>query len=110
MLHLRPNDLTLVHELIARHLPAEVAVWAYGSRVNGNHHEGSDLDLVLRTPDLAPLPGRLLAAFREALTDSNLPIFVDAHDWATLPAAFRPSILNRYEVLRPGAPAPAVPA
>ncbi|GAB3653001.1 nucleotidyltransferase domain-containing protein [Hymenobacter agri] len=110
MLHLRPKDLTLVHELIARYLPAEVAVWAYGSRVNGNYHEGSDLDLVLRAPGLAPLPGRLLAAFREALTDSNLPIFVDTHDWATLPAAFHPRILNCYEVLRLGAPASALPA
>ncbi|MFN5236631.1 MAG: nucleotidyltransferase domain-containing protein [Bacteroidota bacterium] len=25
-------------------------VWAYGSRVNGDAHEGSDLDLVIRTP------------------------------------------------------------
>ncbi|MBU6123215.1 nucleotidyltransferase family protein [Hymenobacter siberiensis] len=110
MLHLRPKDLALVHDLIARHLPAEVAVWAYGSRVNGNHHEGSDLDLVLRTPDLTPLPGRLLAGFREALTESNLPIFVDTHDWATLPESFHPRILNRYEVVRPCAPVPAVTA
>ncbi|MDQ2794078.1 MAG: nucleotidyltransferase domain-containing protein [Bacteroidota bacterium] len=109
MLHLRPKDLALVHDLIARHLPGEVAVWAYGSRVNGNHHEGSDLDLVLRAPDLAVLPGRLLAGFREALTESNLPIFVDAHDWATLPEAFHPRILHRYEVVRPGALATAVP-
>lgn len=103
MLHLRPKDLALVHELIARHLPAEVAVWAYGSRVNGDHYEASDLDLVLRTPTLTPLPGRVLSEFREALTDSNLPIFVDTHDWATLPASFHPRILARYEVVRPGA-------
>jgi predicted nucleotidyltransferase len=109
MLDLRSKDLTLLHDLMARHLPAEVAVWAYGSRVNGNNHEASDLDLVLRTPDLTPLPGHLLSEFREALTDSNLPIFVDAHDWATLPASFHPRILARYEVVRPSAPAPAVP-
>ena len=110
MLHLNPRYVAMLHALIARHLPAEVAVWAYGSRVNGNHHEASDLDLVLRTPDLTALPSRLLAGFREALTDSNLPIFVDAHDWATLPESFHPRILNRYEVVRPGTPAPAVPA
>lgn len=110
MLDLRPKDLTLVHDLIARHLPAEVAVWAYGSRVNGNHHEASDLDLVLRGADLNALPAGVLGRFREALTDSNLPIFVDAHDWATLPASFHPRILARYEVVRPGAFAPAVPA
>ena len=109
MLDLNPRYVAMLHDLMARHLPAEVAVWAYGSRVNGNHHEGSDLDLVLRTTDLTALPDRLLSEFREALTDSNLPIFVDTHDWATLPASFHPRILARYEVLRPGAAAPAVP-
>ncbi|GAA3978453.1 nucleotidyltransferase domain-containing protein [Hymenobacter antarcticus] len=110
MLDLRPKDLTLLHDLMARHLPAEVAVWAYGSRVNGNAYEGSDLDLVLRTPDLAALPAGRLSRFREALTDSNLPIFVDTHDWALLPESFHPRILARYEVVRPGVPALAVPA
>ena len=110
MLDLRPKDLTLLHELIARHLPASVAVWAYGSRVNGNNHEGSDLDLVLRSPDLTELPARVAARFREALTDSNLPIFVDVHDWALLPAAFHPRILTRYEVVRPGVALTAEPA
>ena len=34
-------------------------VWAYGSRVNGRAHEGSDLDLVIRSPNAA-LPHRTL--------------------------------------------------
>ncbi|MGY3090085.1 putative nucleotidyltransferase [Hymenobacter sp. UYAg731] len=108
MLALNPRYVAMLQDLMARHLPAEVAVWAYGSRVNGDHYEASDLDLVLRTPDLTPLPGRPLAGFREALTESNLPIFVDTHDWATLPESFHPRILSRYEVVRPGTPAPAV--
>lgn len=100
MLHLRPKDLALLHELIARHLPPAVAVWAYGSRVNGDAHDGSDLDLVLRGPGLQALPAGVASCFREALTDSNLPIFVDVHDWALLPASFHPRILTRYEVVR----------
>ena len=110
MLHLRPKDLALVYELMARNLPAEVAVWAYGSRVNGDNHEGSDLDLVLRGPGLMALPAGLLGRFREVLTESNLPIFVDAHDWALLPESFHLRILNRYEVLRPGVALTAEPA
>lgn len=106
MLNLRPKDLTLLHELMARHLPAEVAVWAYGSRVNGNNHEGSDLDLVLRTADLQALATGVASRFREALTESNLPIFVDVHDWALLPSSFHPRILTRYEVVRAGAAMP----
>ncbi|MCY3777616.1 MAG: nucleotidyltransferase domain-containing protein, partial [Candidatus Aminicenantes bacterium] len=40
--------------LLREHVP-DVEVWAYGSRVNGQSHEGSDLDLVLRSPTLEPL-------------------------------------------------------
>ena len=108
MLDLNPRYLAMLHELIVRCLPPAVAVWAYGSRVNGNAHDGSDL--VLCTPDLAALPTRVLGRFRDALTDSNLPIFVDAHNWATLPASFYPRILARYEVLRPGVALAAQPA
>lgn len=103
MLDLNPRYVAMLHDLMARHLPPEVAVWAYGSRVNGNAHDGSDLDLVLRTPDLQALPASVASRFREALTDSNLPIFVDVHDWALLPSSFHPRILARYEVLHPGA-------
>ena len=99
MLHLNPRYVAMLHDLMARHLPAEVAVWAYGSRVNGNAHEGSDLDLVLRGPDLQALPAGVASRFREALTESNLPIFVDVHDWALLPPSFHPRILTRYEAL-----------
>ncbi len=102
MLDLRPQDLALLHQLIARHLPPAVAVWAYGSRVNGNAHAGSDLDLVLRGPNLQALPAGVASRLREALTESNLPIFVDVHDWALLPVGFHPRILTRYEVVRPG--------
>lgn len=109
MLDLNPRYVTMLHELIARHLPPDVAVWAYGSRVNGNAHDGSDLDLVLRGADLQALPAGVASRFREALTESNLPIFVDVHDWALLPVSFHPRILTRYEVVRPG-PAVAIPA
>ncbi|OGX85858.1 hypothetical protein BEN47_14195 [Hymenobacter lapidarius] len=109
MLDFRPQDLSLLQRLAGQYLAQDVAVWAYGSRVNGDAHEGSDLDLVLRAPNLVPLPDGMPARFREALTDSNLPIFVDVHDWALLPASFHPKILNRYKVLRPSS-AVAVPA
>ena len=103
MLDLNPRYVAMLHDLMAQHPRLEVAVWAYGSRVNGNAHDDSDLDLVLRSPDLQALPAGVASCFREALTDSNLPIFVDVHDWALLPDSFHPRILVRYEILRPGA-------
>lgn len=98
---LRPKDLRLLEQLMATYLPPSVAVWAYGSRVNGDAYEGSDLDLVLREAHLQEIPIAVFGRFRDALSESNLPILVDIHDWTRLPERFHERILARYEVLRP---------
>ena len=41
---------------IAKKFLQELEIWAYGSRVDGTAHETSDLDLVLRSKDLKPIP------------------------------------------------------
>ena len=91
----------MLEEMLGRLLPPEAEVWAYGSRVTGEAHEASDLDLVVRGPNLRPLPAQRISLLRTVLTDSNLPLLVDIHDWATLPVSFHERILARYEVLRP---------
>ena len=48
-LHLSPKHRAEIEALLRKHLP-DVEVWAYGSRVTGRSHDGSDLDLVLRGP------------------------------------------------------------
>lgn len=48
-LQLAPHYLDLLRELLRTYVP-HTQVWAYGSRVTGGAHEGSDLDLVLRNP------------------------------------------------------------
>ena len=50
-LHLLLRHRERLEALLREHLPG-VEVWAYGSRVNGRSHDGSDLDLVLRGPGL----------------------------------------------------------
>ena len=74
-------------------------VWAYGSRVKGNNHAGSDLDLALRGPTLEPL-GKEYPELIRALEQSNIPILVQAHDWARLPESFRREIERRYVVVQ----------
>jgi predicted nucleotidyltransferase len=86
-------------DLLRRHVP-QAEVWAYGSRVNGGAHEGSDLDLVLRHPDDETCRIHALDAAREALQDSALPILVELHDWADLPASFRREIEARHIVIQ----------
>lgn len=98
-LFLREQDKQELLRLLARHLP-DVTAWAYGSRVNGGAHEGSDLDIVLRSPDLSPIPLEELRAFVQAVRDSNIPILVEARDWARLPESFQQEIMKNYVVLR----------
>lgn len=75
------------------------AIWAYGSRVNGTAHDGSDLDIVMRGKDLSPIPIDTFIDLREKIRESNIPILVDLHDWAYLPATFHKNIEQQYEVL-----------
>ena len=97
---LRERHRSELAQLLARHLP-NVTAWAYGSRVNGGAHEGSDLDIVLRSPDLSPIPHKKLRAFVQALQDSNIPVLIEARDWARLPESFQQEILKKYAVLEP---------
>ena len=101
---LQPRHRAMLDEILGRVLPPTAEVWAYGSRVTGEAHEASDLDLVIRGSNLEPLPIQRLSFLREMLSESNLPILVDIHDWATLPVSFHERILARYEVLRPARP------
>ncbi len=87
-----------IEALLREHVPG-VEVWAYGSRVSGRSHEGSDLDLVLRGPDLKRIPSGQLTDLTEALEQSNVPILVQIHDWARLPESFHREIERKYVVL-----------
>ena len=87
-----------IEVLLREHVPG-VEVWAYGSRVNGESHDASDLDLVLRGPDLERIPSGQLADLTEALEQSNVPILVQIHDWARLPESFHKEIEQAYVVL-----------
>jgi len=90
-LDLRPEWLETVRQLIALHLPGAEVI-AYGSRVNGTCHGGSDLDLVARNPSDLTTPLVGLTDLRQAFTESNLPILIDLLDWARIPDAFRRQI------------------
>ena len=87
--------------LLSKHVPG-VEVWAYGSRVNSESHDGSDLDLVLRGPALEPLDGGFYDLL-EAIEKSNIPILVQAYDWAMLSESFHREIERDYVVVQEGA-------
>ncbi|MBI4026367.1 MAG: nucleotidyltransferase domain-containing protein [Verrucomicrobia bacterium] len=97
-LDLHPTYRQVLLEVLAAHVP-DAEVWAYGSRVNGQAHEGSDLDLVVRNPDRLDQPQRRLYALRDALTESDLPILVEVLDWARIPEDMRREIERQHVVV-----------
>ncbi len=93
-----PDDLKQIKSILKQHAPG-LEVWAYGSRVNGNGHDASDLDLVIRNPDNLQKPMEHLAQLKQSFIDSELPFLVDLMDWATLPESYRDEIKKRYVAL-----------
>lgn len=74
----------------------KATIWAYGSRLNGNAHEGSDLDLVVK--DFGDKKCNL-SEFREILSQSNIPFLIDILEFNSLPEAFQIEILKDYKVI-----------
>ena len=100
-LHLPPSYRQELEALLRECVP-DCEVWVYGSRINGQSHNGSDLDLVLRTRTLDEVPARGFSRLIEGLEQSNIPILVQPHDWARLPESFHREIERDYVVLLKG--------
>ena len=101
-LHLPERYLRMVQAILQTYAP-QAEVWAYGSRVNGDYYDASDLDLVLRQPDDLHRRQKNLDDIIEAFSESNLPILVQLVDWAAIPVAFHDEILENYVVVQSGA-------
>jgi len=100
-LQLPKQHLHTLQALLAAQVP-QAEVWAYGSRVTGGAHEGSDLDIVLRHPVDATHDVEGWASLKEALQISCLPMLVEVHLWSRLPVAFHRNIEAGYVVLQKG--------
>ncbi len=94
---IREKDRKSLHNYFET-ITMPVEIWAYGSRVNGLAHEGSDLDLVIRTKDLQPFPISEYTKLVEQIRESNIPILVEIRDWTRLPESFHQQIEKQYEV------------
>jgi DNA polymerase sigma len=93
----------MVLAILQTHLP-DAEVWAYGSRVNGDCYEASDLDLVVRQPENLNSQQSNLGEVVEAFSESNLPIIVQLVDWARIPADFHAEIEENYVVVQQARP------
>ncbi|QSR17356.1 restriction endonuclease subunit S [Novosphingobium sp. KA1] len=95
---LRPDHAKIVHEIIARHLPAGVSVRVFGSRAKWTAKPHSDLDLALKGKE--PLPRSVLGDLAEAFSESDLPFRVDVVDWYTVTPTFQAVIDRDAQALR----------
>ncbi|QRR04287.1 nucleotidyltransferase family protein [Dyadobacter sandarakinus] len=93
-----PKDFQALQEIFAS-VNVPIEVWAYGSRVNGSAHDGSDLDLVIRSEDLSKLDADVFFELKDKIRESNIPILVDLLDWARIAANFQRNIEERFEVI-----------
>ncbi len=92
---IRPQDRDTLIRLLKTHLP-NTEIWAFGSRVTGKAHPGSDLDLVAMSDD-----EQAIFLAQEALENSMLPFRVDLLSWSSLPTTMQKTIRQHHEVLIP---------
>lgn len=97
MIDLRETDRKAICEIAGFCFHSPLEIWAYGSRVNGDNHEGSDLDLVIRTADLSAVKIREFVRFKEMLQRSNVPILVEVMDWARMAESFEEGIIKKHD-------------
>lgn len=83
--------------ILAAHAPGVEAL-AFGSRVDGNPKEYSDLDIALAGS--ARLDAAVVGALKEAFEESDLPYRVDILDLNAISEEFRKVVLSRYEILK----------
>ena len=98
MINLPSTYKTQLLNIISQHLP-DVDILVYGSRINGRSHDGSDLDIALRTPDRQAISIEKIEQLTQAIDSINLPFIVDLHDWSALPQSFKDEINQQAIVL-----------
>ena len=76
----------------------KATIYAYGSRLNGDAHSGSDLDLAVK--DFGDENCNLIE-LKEILSQSNIPFLVDILEFSSLPESFQKEILKDFEVIYP---------
>jgi len=81
---------------IFRTLCPESTIWAFGSRIDGTAHVGSDLDLAMIRGGQNDADAHQL---KMAIQESNIPFLVDMFELNQLPESFQREIKRHYVVV-----------
>ncbi len=95
---IREQDKQRIINIIKDTIKESCKILAYGSRVNGDAYDMSDLDLVLISQKKDKIDINTLVKFKEKLQKSNIPIIVQVMDWYRIPKSFQENILKKNEL------------
>ena len=91
-LFIKPQYLQILLDVFKNYCP-NAEIWAYGSRINGEAHEASDLDLVVKSFNDE---NKSLSVLKELINDSDIPIIVDILEFDRIPLSFQKEIEKDY--------------
>lgn len=91
-LFIEPRHLKMLTDIFDNYCP-NAEIWAYGSRIKGNAHSGSDLDLVVKNFNSQTAK---LSELRQLINDSNIPFLVDINEFDKLPKSFQEEIKKNF--------------
>ena len=96
---LREKDNVAIIKFAKQTLKTPLEILVYGSRINVDAHDMSDLDLVLLTESKKKLDINELVNFKDVLQKSNIPILIQVLDFNRIPDSFKKNIFKNYEVI-----------
>ena len=87
---LKPEYINALCRIFDSYCPKS-EIWAYGSRVYGDNHVGSDLDLVVMIFE----PTKRISELKKLISNSDLPFLVDITEYNSLPLSFQKEIREK---------------
>jgi len=96
-LFVKEKYLKILRSIFKDYCP-KAEIWAYGSRVDGSAHDGSDLDLAVKTFNDDT---KNIIDLKEILKESSIPFLIDIFELDKLPENFQKEIKKRYIVIFP---------
>ena len=89
---IEPKYLDELKQILKAVVP-KAQVYAYGSRIDGTAHSGSDLDLSVSGECC-------ITDLKTAIEKSNIPFLIDVVKFENLPESFQNEILKNYVVIQ----------
>lgn len=94
-LFVKSQHLKMLTDIFNTYCP-QAEIWAYGSRVNGDAHEGSDLDLVVKSFNA---DNKHVWHLKEMFSESDIPFLIDIVEYDSVPESFQKEIEKNYVVI-----------